>query len=213
MICADDKTALLNEFSQQVQHHFPDSVWRSLFEERTGRAQFGTAIRTVLCVQCPPAGGPTRAGVVAALSRLTRMHGGYVDPCSGEYIFASFNDPEDALRLALALQRICARAHLRMGVLTAPCKLVRGHADGLDILMLLGSARERAAALAGQAPSGTVQVAPETFEAVGSVISDELGSCLVMAEYDDGDVLREVVLTLPPDGNADLSTFAGLGLS
>jgi hypothetical protein len=58
-----------------------------------------------------------------------------------------------------------------------------------------------------------VQVAPETFEAVGSVISDELGSCLVMAEYDDGDRLREVVLTLPPDGNADLSTFAGLGLS
>jgi hypothetical protein len=212
MICVDDKTALLNEFSQQVQHHFPDSVWRSLFEERTGRAQFGTATRTVLCVQCPPAGGPARAGVVAAVSRLTRMHGGHVDPCSGEFIFTSFGDAEQAVRLALGLQRACGRARLRMGVLTAQCKLVRGHADGLDILMLLGSARERAAALARQAPAGTVQVAPETYDALGGVIGDELGSCVVMADY-DADVLREVVLTLPPDAGADLSTFAGLGLS
>jgi hypothetical protein len=212
MICVEEKTALVNEFSCNVQRHFPDSVWRSLFEERTGRAQFGTATRTLLCVESPEGGPLSHEGLIAALTRLARVHGGRVDPCADEFAFASFSRPEQALRVAVALQRATGRARLRMGLLTGPCRLVRGHADGQEILMLLGSARERVASLAHRAAAGTVQVAPETYEAIDGVISDGLGSCVMMAEFDD-DVLREVTLTLPPEITADVSTFAGLGLT
>jgi len=44
MMCVQEKTSLLDEFSGQVQRHFPASVWRSLFLDRTGTAQFGTSV-------------------------------------------------------------------------------------------------------------------------------------------------------------------------
>ena len=39
-----------------------------------------------------------------------------------------------------------------------------------------------------------------------------MGSCVVMTEF-EGDDLIEISLALPPDASADLSTFAGLGLT
>ena len=158
MICTEEKTALVDEFSNHVQRHFPTSVWRSLFVERTGRAQFGSAVRSILCVECPESGVLTREGLMAALSRQAQIHGGHVDPCGDRFAWVSFNDPQQALRLACALQRICARARLRMGVVTGRCRVVHGHADGQDILMLLGKERERAAALTSRAAAGTVQI-------------------------------------------------------
>ncbi len=66
--------------------------------------------------------------------------------------------------------------------------------------------------LTRRAAAATVQLAPEAYEKLQGAISHDLGSCLVMAEFDD-DVLTEVTLTLPPDPAADVSTFAGLGLT
>lgn len=212
MICAEERTALLNEFSHRVQRHFPEQVWRSLFQERTGSAQFGTAMRTVLCVECPESGPLTCEGVVANLSRLARVHGGHVDPSGDRFAFVSFGRPQDALRLAVAAQRLLGRARLRMGIITGRCRLVRGQADGRQILMLLGSERARAAVVAERAAAGTVQISAETYLALDNSFDDELGSCVLMTDY-DGDVLREVTLTVPPDRSEDVSTFAGLGLT
>jgi hypothetical protein len=186
-------------------------VWNSLFLERTGQAQFGTAVRTLLCVECPDAGPLTRDGVLAALSRLVRTHGGRVDPCSDRFAFVSFADPRQALRVATELQRAAARARLRMGMLTARCNLARGQVFDCEIVMLLGEQRARAEALAGRASQGTVQMSPETYDALEGA-GDDLGSYLVMAEF-DGDVLTEISLTIPPCVSADVSTFAGLGLT
>lgn len=212
MLCVAEKTALLDEFSHQVRRHFPIGVWRSLFLDRTGSAQFGTAARTLLCIECPESGPLTRDGVVAALTRLVQLHGGCVDPCIDGFAFVSSARPEQALRVALALQRLAGRARLRMGVLTARCNVARGHAEGQDILMLLGTQRARVQELASHASAGTVQMSPETYEAIGGAVSDELGSCVVMAEF-DADQLKEITLTIPPDDSADVSTFAGLGLT
>ena len=68
MMCVQEKTSLLDEFSGQVQRHFPASVWRSLFLDRTGTAQFGTSVRTILCIECPVFGPITRDGVMAAVT-------------------------------------------------------------------------------------------------------------------------------------------------
>jgi hypothetical protein len=43
-------------------------------------------------------------------------------------------------------------------------------------------------------------------------MGDDLGSYLVMAEFEN-DLLTEISLTIPPDVSADVSTFAGLGLT
>lgn len=212
MICTDERRALLDEFSQQVRRHFPIGVWRSLFLDRTGTAQFGSATRALLCVECPESGPLTRDGVVAALARLAPAHSGSLDPCADRYAFVSFPTPDGALRFTMALQRRLGRALLRMSLVTGRCRMVRSQADGQDILMVLGRERARATLLADRAATGTVQLSVDTYEALGDTMADELGSCVVTTEF-DGDVLREITLTLPPDGSADLSTFAGLGLT
>ena len=82
MNATDEKTQLLNEFSQRIQRHFPTDVWHSLFQDRTGSAQVGSTTRTVLCIECPESGAMSGGGVLAALQRLAPLHGGCVDPCA-----------------------------------------------------------------------------------------------------------------------------------
>lgn len=212
MMGVEEKTLLLDEFSGQVQRHFPESVWRSLFLDRTGTAQFGSATRTILCIECPQAGPITRDGVLAATTRLARTHGGRIDPCVEGFVLVSFATTEAGVRLALALQRTTAVARLRMGVVTGRCQVARAHADGQEFLVLLGRERASAEKLAAGAPAGTIQMAPDAYEALGGYIDEALGSCVVMTEY-EGEDLRDVTLTVPPDGSAELSTFAGLGLT
>jgi len=208
----DDKRVLLAEFSAQVRRHFPEGVWRSLFQERTGTAEFGTATRTVMCVECPAEGPLTRDGLLAAIQRLTPRHEGLLDPCTDGFAFVSFGTPQAALQMAVALQRQLPKARLRMGLVIGRCRMALCSADGTDFLMLLGAERARAQALTSRASPGTLQLAPEAYDALEGQISQDLGSCVVMAEY-DADRLTEVSLTLPPDRSADLSTFAGLGLT
>jgi hypothetical protein len=212
MVCAEEKTMLLDEFSEQVGRHFPEGVWRSLFQERTGRAEFGSAVRTIVCVECPTEGPLKREGVLVTLRRLAPRHEGLLDPCAGEFAFVSFPDPNAALRMAVALQRLVPRARLRVGIGIGRCRMALCAADGHDFVLLLGKERARVEGLTRRAAAATVQLAPEAYEKLQGAISHDLGSCLVMAEFDD-DVLTEVTLTLPPDPAADVSTFAGLGLT
>lgn len=212
MVGTEEKTMLLDEFSGMVRRHFPEDVWRSLFDERTGRAEFGSATRTLLCVECPSAGPITREGILAALGRMAPRHDGLLDPCAGDFAFVSFADADSALKMAVAVQRLLPRARLRVGLGIGRCRMALCHADGRDFLMLLGKERARVEALTARAAPGTVQLAPEAYEKLHDAISHDLGSCLVMAEF-EGDVLTDVSLTLPPAPGADVSTFAGLGLT
>jgi hypothetical protein len=212
MAGVDEKSRLLDEFSTQVQRHFPESVWRSLFEERSGKAGFGSAQRTLLCVECPTEGPFSSDNVVASLKRLARRHEGIVDPCADDFAFLSFADPEAALRTAVELQRLVPRARLRMGLGSGRCRMAVCSAGGQDFLILLGRERARIEELTRRAAPGTVQLAPEQYETLQGTITHDLGSCLVMAEFDN-EVLTQVSLTLPPDVTAEVSTFAGLGLT
>lgn len=212
MMQVEEKTSLLAEFARNIERHFPETVWRSLYEERTGKAEFGSAKRTLLCVECPEEGPITRHGVVAALNRVAPQLQGLVDPCPGEFAFASFHDPRSAMQTAVRLHQMMPKARLRMGLGTGRCRIALCKAAGADFLMLLGAERARIEALAARGSPGTTQIAPEAYMELEEWLQHELGSCVVMAEY-EGDELSEVSVTLPPDRGAELSTFAGLGLT
>jgi hypothetical protein len=211
MVRTDEKLLLTEEFADQVRRHFSDGVWRSLFQERTGHAQFGTATRTVLCVEWPDSGALAGPALQTMVERLARLHQGHVDPCGEAFLFISFSRPEAALRTALALQRATTRAKLRMGLHVGRCNVAKARAEGADFLVLLGPERARAEALAVRAAPGTVQLSPDVYDALGGQISDDLGSCVLMAEF-DGELLSDISLALPPDSTSEYSTFAGLGL-
>lgn len=213
MLCEEEKTRLVDEFSNHVEQHFPAPVWRSLFLDRTGSAQFGTATRTLLAVELPQGGPLRRDAVMEMLSQVSSRNGGHMDPAAGPYAFTSFATAEAALAAAISMQRLAARGRLRIGLTTGRCRMALAKASDLEFMLLLGEARARAQMLASHAAPGAVQLAPDTYEALGGAIDDSFGSCVVIAEYDDEDRVAEVSLTLPPDAAAELSTFAGLGHS
>lgn len=208
----EEKSSLLREFAGRVRDHFPPTVWRSLYEERTGTAEFGSARRTLLCVECPAGGPITREGVVSAMKRVVPQLQGLVDPCPGDFAFASFPDPGSAMQAAVRMHRAMPKARLRMGLGSGRCRMALCSAGGADFVLLLGEERARVEALARRGSPGTTQLAPEVYEVLEDWLQHELGSCVVMAEY-DGESLTEVSVTLPPAQGADLSTFAGLGLT
>lgn len=212
MVCVEEKSQLLQEFAGLVRRHFAADVTHSLFHERTGRAEFGSTTRTLLCVERPSSGPVKRETVLASISRLAPRHHGMLDPCAEEFAIVTFAEPESALQMAVALQRLMPRARLRMGLAIGRCRMAQCSAAGQDFLLLLGRERARVEALTARAAPGTVQLAPEAYEVLETPISHDLGSCVLLAEF-DGDVLTEVSLTLPPDRAAQLSTFAGLGLT
>jgi hypothetical protein len=211
MLDTAEKAMLLDEFSAQLRRHFPASVWESLFEG-TGRAEFGSTTRTLLCVDCPVEGPLTRDRLLVTLNHVAPRHDGLVDPCADAFAFVSFPHPESALQMAVTVQRLVPHARLRMGIGIGRCRMALCSAEGRDFLLLLGEERARVEALTARAAPGTVQLAPEAYEKLHEAISHDLGSCLVMAEFQD-DVVTDVSLTLPPNPAAGLSTFAGLGLT
>jgi len=212
MVEVDEKSRLVDELSTLVGGHFPETVWRAVFQDGKGSASFGSAQRTLLAVDCPADGPFKRDAVLATLQRLLRKHEGVLDPCAGEFALVSCREAESALRLAVELQRLVPRARLRMGLGGGRCRMALVKAEGREFLVLLGQERERIQHLADCAAPGTVQFTPEAYGPLRDLITTDLGSCLVLEAY-DGEQLTEVSLTLPPDATADVSTFAGLGLT
>lgn len=211
MIGTEEKNRLVDEFTAHIQRHFPSTDWSSL-QQGSGRAEFGTAVRSVLCVQYPEDEPQAAKTLQAALAHLAVSYSGCIDPCDEGFAMVSFSRPEAGFRMALALQRKASRRRLRMGLLRGRCNVARWHADGNRYVVLLGRERARARGLAGRAAPGTVQVSPDLYEVLDECIGQDLGSCIAMVEF-EGDEPTEVTLTLAPDRSDELSTFAGLGLA
>ena len=212
MLPVEEKTLLLDEFSSHIRQHFAPEVWRSFFEERTAVAQFGSATRTLLCVGIGAADTVTLRVVLAALRRLVAATGGFVHQETQDYAFASFTDAQAALRTGVALQRLLPKARLRLGLSSGRFRMAQFTADGRDLRVLLGKERARVESLTASAAPGTLQMSPHDFEVLQETIADSLGSCLVIAELEE-ELVKTVTLTLPPDQAAEMSTFAGLGLT
>ena len=211
MLSLEERNRLLDEFSARLKRHLPEA-WRCLYEERSGSAKFGSGQRTLVCVECPAEGPFKRDAVLATLGRLAHRHDGTLDPCADEFALLSFGNVEDALRMSVELQRLVPHARLRVGLVSGRSRMAACRAAGRDFFILLGEERARVEALTRRAAPGTVQLAVEAYQALRSTIEHDVGSCILLEAF-DGDELTEASLTLPPDPAAELSTFAGLGLT
>jgi hypothetical protein len=110
------------------------------------------------------------------------------------------------------LQRLLPKARLRMGLSTGRFRMGQCTADGRDVRILLGQERVDVESLTASAAPGTLQMTPHDYDLLQDTIAHDLGSCLVIAELEE-ELVKTVTLTLPPDQAAEMSTFAGLGLT
>ena len=100
-----------------------------------------------------------------------------------------------------------------MGIRTAVCDIGIFRSDFLESCTLIGQETRHAAKVAAKAASGSIAISPETYELIRTDVEDELGSCLVMEEFDEDDDLSLICVTPPPIKSEHmLSSFAGLGL-
>jgi class 3 adenylate cyclase len=91
------------------------------------------------------------------------------------------------------------------------CTLASLQLEGRLLRVLVGEAVDRAEAVTAMASPGTIRISPETFALLQEDIVG-MPHWMVTTEY-EGDCMTAASLTLPPRGNAQLSTFAGLGLT
>lgn len=144
------------------------------------------------------------------IETLAARYGGRVERCGARATLV-FADPHRALALALLLQRL-GGGHVRTALVTASCNLACFEVDGEPRQLTLGGEARFAAATADRAPPGTIHVSAESYRVLGPALERQTRSALVTTELQD-DVVTSAAITLPPSPRADLSTFAGLGLT
>lgn len=146
---------------------------------------------SVVCADCPPDGSASLAKMMAGFYSLAARHGGIVSTGHGRFAFAAFPQAGPALRMALAMQRLAASIHLRIGVGSGRDAVARAHA------------------LTATAQPGTVHLCADAYAALAGY-AHELDRCVMKAQY-QGDVLTRVVLRQPAAEDEVISDFAGLG--
>ena len=85
--------------------------------------------------------------------------------------------------------------------------------EGQTRCTLLGPEVGLAAKVAATAASGSIVISPETYALVQHEIQAETAGCLLTEEFHDSDLAQASITPTPTRGNAELSTFAGLGLT
>ena len=208
----EDPSHLLDALSQRVLRHLSASAWRKLFLRPVAEVmQFATVEGTFLSASAlAPAWGAGH-GAQRDLEFLARSHGGELDPCPAGAVLVSFDDPHEALAMALELQQASGEVRYQVGIASGECMLATLQLEGTPLPVLVGGAIDRVDALTRHATAGSIRIAPETFDLLHDAVQ-RIAGCMVMTEY-DGDEAGATSLTLAPRSNAFLSTFAGLGLT
>jgi class 3 adenylate cyclase len=207
-----DSVALMDALSQRVVRHLPPSACRQLFLSPGAEAlQFTTVRGTLLCAAAQVPAWTAAPVSLRDLEFLARAHGGELDPCPQASALVSFDDPHDALAMAIALQQLGGEVRYQVGIASGECTLANLQVEGIAVPVLVGGVVDQVEAVTGQAAPGSIRIAPETWREVEEALSRITG-CMVATEY-DGEQLAAASLTLAPRANAFLSTFAGLGLT
>jgi hypothetical protein len=208
----EDPSLLLDSLSQRVLRHLSASAWRKVFLRPMAETmQFTTVQGTFLSATAMVPGAGDVDGAQRDLEFLALAHGGAVDSCPQGSALVSFDDPHDALAMAIELQQMAGGIRYQVGIATGECTLATLLIEGTPLPVLVGGAVDRVEILAGHATAGGIRLAPETFAQVQDAVV-RIPGCMVMTEY-EGDEAGATSLTLAPRSNAFLSTFAGLGLT
>lgn len=208
----EDPALVLDALSHRVLRHLSASAWRKLFLRPHDEVMRFAPIRgTLLCAaaQMPP--WHDGAGVQQEVEFLARSHGGEVDPCPHASALVRFDDPQAALQMALELQQSAGDVRYQVALASGDCLLATLQLEDKELRVLVGGAVDRVEAVMRLATPGSVRLAPETFAHVQDVVL-RMGHCMVTTEF-EGEEITATSLLLPPRSSAQLSTFAGLGLT
>jgi len=202
----DNDPVLMELLSGRLLADFPHEPWRrALIEAAPARVRFSREELTFLCTD-PLEPGWSRGAAAA----VARRRGGRLEH-HGAWITLAFPDPQQALAVALKLQRSALRP-LRCALVTSECTVAAYQVDGEPHGVSLGCEHVMSQASAERVPPGTIHLCAQTYLRLGAGIEAQASSALVATELED-DVVTAAAITLPPPRHAALSTFAGLGLT
>ncbi len=182
----------------------PHDIWRRAFVAPQ-QLQFTRGEVTFLCTDAPDADNGTH-DVLA----LAQRHGGRLEH-EGAWTTLAFPQPQQALAVALHLQRSAAR-RLRCALLTLECTVASCEDNGIAHSLAVGQQHTQSQERAERVPAGTIHLCGTTWLRLGDSLDAQARCALVAAEL-EGDVVTSAAITLPPPPQAALSTFAGLGLT
>lgn len=197
----------LKTLSEHLLRHVPVASWRKLFLGPAAQAiRFERRVLTLLY-----ADALSHGWTASEVAMLAGRFQGQGELCGPGAVLFSFEHPLPALRAALLLQKIGADTGVSAGLTTGICTVAVFELDGEMRRMVLPPEAARAETRARQAPPATIVISPETYELLEPLLADEVRDGLVTAEC-EGERVVQVSITLAPPANADLSTFAGLGM-
>lgn len=203
-----ENSPLLAALSEHLLRNAGAAVWRKVFL-RSGNPAIRFE-RRVLTLLYANALGPGWG--VSEVEFLAQRFEGWGELCSGDDVLLSFEHPLQALRAALLLQKLGADTGVGAGLTTGLCTIAHFELDGEACRMVLPPEATRPEASARRAPPGTVVIGAETYELLAHCLVDEVRDGLIATEC-EADRVTQVSITLAPHSGADLSTFAGLGMS
>ncbi|MBC5764278.1 adenylate/guanylate cyclase domain-containing protein [Ramlibacter albus] len=202
--------------AEKLSPHLTPEKWRAVFHG-TDPITFDEAVVTTLYAETtlmPGWGDPERDGFVAEVERLAARHGGEVDLFVWGASVVVLQEPHAAVRMALDLQRGATASNLRIGVHTGEAVIASFACNGIACRTLIGAQVGRAAKVAASAAKGSIVISPDTYVLVHKELHDEAAGCLLTEEFfHDSRMAQALITPAPARGAADLSTFAGLGLT
>ena len=203
--------------SEKLSSQLDARAWQSLFHgEDEASMQFEEKPLTVLYAETtllPTWGERDRDSFAAEVEWLATRHRGHLDRFVWGAAVAYFEDPHAAVRMAMDLQRSAIELQLRIGVHTGLAVIGTFRSEGQTRCTLLGPEVGLAAKVAATAASGSIVISPKTYALVQHEIQAETAGCLLTEEFHDSDLAQASITPTPTRGNAELSTFAGLGLT
>lgn len=170
-----------------------------------GHIRFASEVTTVLCSDVPKNWAPREAEM------RCQEEGGRSQASSRIGLLVFFDSPRAALTCAIKLLRE-QRAHpLRASISTCSLRYAEFSQSGTLRRLYFGEELARTErTLRGVVP-GTLVLCPQSFRSVSPVLPTQAPEAMIATEM-IGDELIHAWITLPPHSDADLSSFAGLGL-
>ncbi|MBC7603702.1 MAG: hypothetical protein H7255_13715, partial [Ramlibacter sp.] len=152
--------------------------------------------------------------VIAEVEWLAAQHEGVHDRFFDAAAVVFFEDPTDALRMALELHLAAGEVGLRMGMGTGICDVGFFRHDSIENCTLIGTETRYAARMARHAASGSIAISPETCEVIKDELRAELSNCSVTREFDQDEDISVICVTPPSMRTPQAqSKFESVGLS
>lgn len=202
-----ERSLKLESLSAWLLRHGALDLWRNIFVAATTDAvQFRNERLTLLGADYPVEWTSSDAVLFAKRFRA--------EPQGLEQarLALSFENPRDALRAAVALQRMTQRQRVRSVLLTSEVSVAAVTHDRLTRRVCFALEDWQMDPRHHGAAPGTIQLCADTLDLVRREIVREAPEAIVMTEF-TGDSVTAASITLPPRGPHQLSTFAGLGLT